>query len=147
MTCSDGTQCALQKESPPVYPNSLSMLSAAEMTRRIALYRDLDPALTFPDSKWEDMQEILYARPSLPPPSSSSLSRYGAGDHTTLFPEVQWGGMTACTSIFVQAALNMTQTELEASGQWRIFSKLGAGYSSSRGRGEVMNNAYTCLPV
>lgn len=73
--------------------------------------------------------------------------RYGAGDHTTLFPGVQWGGMTACTSIFVQSALNMTKTELDSHGKWRIFSKLGAGYSSSRGRGEVMNNAYACLPM
>jgi hypothetical protein len=55
--------------------------------------------------------------------------------------------MTACTSIFVQSALNMTETEIASSGRWRIFSKLGAGYSSSRGRGEVMNNAYACLPV
>jgi hypothetical protein len=78
----------------------------------------------------------------------SPSARYGAGsDHSALFPEVQWGGMTACTSIFVQSALNMTETEIASSGRWRIFSKLGAGYSSSRGRGEVMNNAYACLPV
>ena len=29
---------------------------------------------------------------------------------------------------------------------FRIFSKLGDGYSTSRNRGEIVNNAYVCLP-
>ena len=33
-------------------------------------------------------------------------------------------------------------------GRWRIFSKLGAGYSASRGGvGEVLTLAYACVPV
>jgi hypothetical protein len=35
------------------------MLSAAELTRRIALFRDLTPTTTFPEASWADMQEIL----------------------------------------------------------------------------------------
>ena len=31
-------------------------------------------------------------------------------------------------------------------GLWRIFSKLGAGYSSSRSRGEIVTAGYTCIP-
>lgn len=30
--------------------------------------------------------------------------------------------------------------------QWRIFSKLGAGWSTSRYRGEIVGNAYACIP-
>jgi hypothetical protein len=73
--------------------------------------------------------------------------RYGADiGESALFPSVQWGGMTADTSIYLQSALNMSSVQLDASGQWRIFSKLGAGYSSSRLVGEITNNGYACLP-
>jgi hypothetical protein len=41
----------------------------------------------------------------------------------------------------------MKDVEEKSKGAWRIFSKLGAGYSSSRNVGEIMNNAYACLPV
>lgn len=41
----------------------------------------------------------------------------------------------------------MDRVEQESQGQFRIFSKLGAGYSSSRSRGEIVSNAYGCFPV
>lgn len=31
-------------------------------------------------------------------------------------------------------------------GTWRIFSKLGAGYSSSRSVGEIVTAGYGCMP-
>ncbi len=31
-------------------------------------------------------------------------------------------------------------------GRWRIHSKLGAGYSNDRNAGEIVTNAYVCLP-
>ena len=34
----------------------------------------------------------------------------------------------------------------ETNGDWRIFSKLGAGYSSSRQVGEIVTARYTCVP-
>ena len=91
-----------------------------------------------------------------------------------LFPTVEWGGMTADPSIFVQSALDMHQVQQQSQGQWRIFSKLGivanrlnsnnkteynvslnycishytgAGYSNSRYVGEIIDNAYACLPM
>ncbi len=50
--------------------------------------------------------------------------RYGK-EHSVLFPDVEWGGMTADTSIFVQSALDISQIQQQSQGQWRIFSKLG----------------------
>ncbi|CAE7532325.1 unnamed protein product, partial [Symbiodinium microadriaticum] len=72
---------------------------------------------------------------------------YGA-EKTVLFPtdDLKWGGMTADTSVYVQSSVNITDVEVKSQGQWRIFSKLGAGYSSSRSRGEIINNAYGCFP-
>ena len=64
--------------------------------------------------------------------------------------------MTADTAIFLQMALE--NVNLLSSGEvsnsnhdsenvdWRIFSKLGAGYSTSRGRGEIVTSAYACIP-
>ena len=39
-----------------VYDNSLSALAAAELTRRIALHREVDPSLRFPGATWRDIQ-------------------------------------------------------------------------------------------
>jgi hypothetical protein len=75
------------------------------------------------------------------------MCRYGAKiEDSELFPSVQWGGMTADTSVYLQSALNISDVELQSKGNWRIFSKLGAGFSSSRLVGEITNNAYACLP-
>ena len=55
--------------------------------------------------------------------------------------------MTSDPGIYLQSAL---EEEIESdwswSPNWRIFSKLGAGYSSLRYRGEVLTNSYGCLP-
>lgn len=124
--------CAADKDPwPVIYYNALSALAAAEMTRRIALYREITPTLRFPGMLWEDAQVVLM----------------GAAD-SLFFPSstLSMGGMMVDTAVFVQAALNMTQVDEVSNGQWRIHSKLGAGYSSSRSRGEIVNNAYVCLP-
>ena len=71
---------------------------------------------------------------------------YGSSN-SLLFPGLQWGGMTSDTAIFVQSALDMQNIDDRSQGQWRIFSKLGAGYSSSRSRGENTYTSYSCLPV
>lgn len=57
--------------------------------------------------------------------------------------------MTADTAIFLQSTDYMKTLLADSAShqnQWRIFSKLGAGYSSSRSRGEIVSNAYTCVP-
>ena len=69
---------------------------------------------------------------------------------------VDFGGLTADPAIFIQAALDealpssapsltsslsnsgMETMDIATGGRWRIFSKLGAGYSSSRSVGEIV---------
>ena len=124
-------QCGADKDPwPTMYDNSISALSAAELTRRIVQFREIPEDTRFPGMLWEDAQAEMYG-------AETSL----------LFPGLQWGGMTADTAIFLQSALNMTRVEQESQGQFRIFSKLGAGWSSSREKGEIVSNAYACLPV
>ena len=129
------------------YNNALSQLSHVEMTRRLVQMRDLPSDLLFPSTTWEDALRILYGYGTMD--SSAEASTSPSSSASSLFPadELYWGGMTADTSIYLQSALNMTQVQADAQGHWRIFSKLGAGYSTSRKVGEIVNNAYACLPV
>ena len=52
------------------------------------------------------------------------------------------------TDVYVQSALNLTEIDARSSGRWRIYSKLGAGVSSTEhpGEFEITLNAYACLP-
>lgn len=92
-------------------------------------YPQLPRGLKFPGVENEDIKSLVY----------------GAVE-SQLFPELKNGGMTVDTAIFLQSAVNITQVEEESNGLWRIFSKLGAGYSSTRSRGEIVTTAYACFP-
>jgi len=120
--------------SQPTFDNSLTALAAAELTRRLVLHSAIDPALRFPFIAPQDVASILQGADVVANPSQS------------LFPSQLLGGMSADTSIFLQSWLDMQRVEAASAGQWRIYSKLGAGYSSSRSVGEIVNNAYACLP-
>ena len=73
---------------------------------------------------------------------------YGAANSSLFGQTLLTGGMGVSTDIFVQSGVeDMPRMQRESRGQWRILSKLGAGYSGSRGKGEVLTNAYGCLPV
>ena len=129
-------------------PNSLSTLASAEMYRRLVLHdiveEDVSLPVTclsnfnhisyhfqfqFPDITIEDHLEILY------------------GSEETIFNGQKWGGMTSDPGIYLQAALeDEIVDDWSWSSNWRIFSKLGAGYSSLRYRGEILTNSYGCLP-
>lgn len=127
------TTCPADKDPwPVIYVNSLSALAEVELTRRLAFHREINPELRFPGTTWQDIQQILYGAES---------SRF--------FPGQVWGGMTADTAIYLQSApsLSALLTKSETNKKdFRIFSKLGAGYSSSRQVGEIVNNAHLCLP-
>lgn len=111
---------------PPV-SNHMSSLTMAEWLRRIVLARE-------EGASWVDSSAILY----------------GAAQ-STLFtqPELQWGGMSMGTDVYLQQAVNLSALDARAKGQWRIFSKLGAGISSTEhpGEFEITLNAYGCFPV
>lgn len=117
---------------PTVHDNTISALTEVELLRRIAQHRETGESMRFPGAEWADIQAILYG-----------------AEHSLLFPGLQWGGMTADPAIFLQSALNLESYLSEvnnARGNWRVFSKLGAGFSNSRYMGEIVSNAYTCLP-
>lgn len=114
---------------PNVYSNTISSLTAAELTRRIALHREIKVSLRFPGLLDVDAINLL-----------------NGAEKSSFFPNQVNGGMSTDTSIFVQSSLDMKKVEADSNGEWRIYSKLGNGWSSSRGRGEIVNNAYVCLP-
>ena len=80
-----------------------------------------------PHLQWSDVQTLLYG-------STASV----------LFESEQPQGMESDPSVYLQNAVDITSFESAAQGQWRIFSKLGFGYS--RG-GEFVSAGYGCLPV
>ena len=117
-----------------IYSNTLTALAAVELTRRLVLHRDLPLAMQYPSVEWNDIQQILY----------------GSGKESLLFNEQLWGGMTADTAIFLQTALQNANVlndgyKNKNDDQWRIFSKLGAGWSTSRNRGEIITSGYACI--
>ena len=151
----DDQMCEADRDPwPTVYSNSLSALSAAELVRRLALHRELPESLRFPGTSWRDVQVgvfpilcmyiciytiyiylylCIYIRYMLTYRVSTTILHlqtilYGATE-SIFFPGQVWGGMTADTAIFTQAALDLPsllQTwNAQDSGQWRIFSKLG----------------------
>lgn len=126
------TKCNAEKDPrTKVFENHLSPLIAAELLRRIVMFNDLPEASKWPAITYEDVQTLLYGP-----------------DESLLFPTgVTWGGMSTDLAIFVQSAVDIKKVESDAKGKWRIFSKLGAGYSSSRSKGEIVTNAYACWPV
>ena len=137
----------------PVGNNSLSSLAAAQLMMRLVLHRELPLGARFPLLQWSDIQELLY----------------GAGVRSRLFPGQLWGGLSADTggfhsftlnaaavhspsfaAVFLQDAvdslLSLDNIDAASDGQWRIFSKLGYGYSHTRGVIEMLNTGYVCLP-
>ncbi len=46
----------------------------------------------------------------------------------------------------MDSLLSLDKLDAATDGQWRIFSKLGYGYSRSRDVIEMLNTGYVCLP-
>lgn len=130
------SSCAADKDPwPVIYENSISSLTAVELTRRAVLHRELPESMRFPGVTWTDVQTLLYG-----------------AEQSVLFQGQQWGGMTADTAVFLQSSsvaqdLLVRNEQALAQGQWRIFSKMGAGYSSSRSVGEILTTVHLCLPI
>lgn len=124
----DGQKCSVTPDQRTGYSNTLSTFVSAELLRRVVLARE-DPSSAIPGTEWADSEDALYG---------AAQSR--------LFPGTKWGGMSAALPASVTTALNLTAIDRTASGRWRVFTKEGAGFSTSRNRGEVTLNTYLCLP-
>lgn len=114
-----------------IYQNSLSPLVAAELLRRIVMFKDIPESNRWPDVTYDDVITLLYG-----------------AEKSLLFPQgLTWGGMSTDIAIFAQTAVDINKVEADAQGRWRIFSKLGAGWSSDRNVGEIVSNSYASFPV
>lgn len=115
--------------------NSLSALDIAELLRRLVMHRELPISDRFPGLQWEDIELMLYG------------GRGNNNSENSLFPaDLTVGGMSADTSVYLQKAVNPKAFN-QSAGKWKIHSKLGAGYSTSRNVGEITSVAYGCFPV
>jgi hypothetical protein len=109
--------------------NTISVLTAAELVKRMVLHREIKRENRIPGFWWKDAKEILYG-----------------AEESVLFPNLKWGGMSADIGGLIDAELDMDAIEERSNGQWRVFDKMGSGYSTSR-RGDVRQNGYACFPV
>ncbi len=129
-------QCGLTGNKP------MTTLASAEFLKRLVTHKR-EPATQLPGLSDDAVMMLLYG----PGHSANSANA---------------GGMMAGASLMphraVAAALQALQPELEGlspqqvldqatNGNWRIFHKLGAGPSETRGTSEVVALAHICLPL
>mmetsp|Transcript_38463 Transcript_38463/g.100696 ORF Transcript_38463/g.100696 Transcript_38463/m.100696 type:complete len:418 (-) Transcript_38463:90-1343(-) len=109
----------------PLISNHMSCLTMAEWIRRIVMAREEGQDVA-------DSQSILYG-----------------AQESELFPNLQWGGMSMGTDVYLQRAVNVSEIDRRSGGLWRIFSKLGAGTSTTEhpGQFEITLNGYASWPV
>jgi hypothetical protein len=105
--------------------NALSTRTLAEGLKRLVMHRE-DPSTAMPYLQWDDVATLLYG--------AELSSMYSDGT-----PQ----GMEADTTVYLQQAIDVDAMEERSRGMWRIFGKLGFGYS--RG-GEYVHTGYACLP-
>ncbi len=103
------------------YANNLSAFTMAEVVKRLVLHRE-EASQRLPGIQWKDLRVLLYG--------AENSAKYA------------WGGMTADTAIYLQAAHDMDYIEARSHGQWTTFSKLGLGTS-----GQFLDVGYACYPV
>jgi hypothetical protein len=122
--------CVVDPDSPHNGDNSntLSALTMAELVKRIAMAREL-PQEAFPNTTWSDSVNLLYG-----------------AEQSKLFPGLRWGGMTANSMDMLRLGINITEADERSGGQYRTFTKDGAGYSYIRNAMEVTFNGYACYP-
>lgn len=122
-------QCSIQADNITGIPDLLSPLTTVELLRRLVLHREIKQKNRFPYLTWPSVQNILYG-----------------AEKSILFPGTTFGGMSADIQILVQSGIpNLQEIDANNGGQWRIFSKLGAGVSDA-GFSQFVSNNYVCLP-
>jgi hypothetical protein len=106
--------------------NRLSTFTLAESLKRLVMYRE-NPETQLEYSTWDDIKVLLYG-----------------AQESIWYDQRTPQGMEGDVSVYLQQAVDLDQIEENTQGQWRIFSKLGLGFS--RG-GEIVHTDYACLPL
>ncbi len=117
-----GASVTIQPDTSTGPANRLSTLTLAEFLKRLVMHRE-DASTRLPGLQWADVATLLYG--------AEGSSTYPSG----------WGGMSADTSIYTQAALPIATVETRSQGMWRMFGKLGFG------DGQFVHVSYACLPT
>ena len=115
----------IQPDQGWIRSNKLSTFTLAEALKRLVFYRE-NPETHLEFSTWEDIKILLYG-------AKNSIW------YDAFTPQ----GMESDISIYMQSAVDIHEIERQSQGQWRIFSKLGLGFS--RG-GEIVHTDYACFP-
>ena len=119
-------KCSIPESKMVTIPNSLSALAASEFYKRIVMTRE-EPEYKYPNTEWTDVKQLMYGP-----------------ENSTMFPGIKWGGGTTDTAWYIQSGLNdkynISGIDENTNGNWRIFSKLGAGDT------DIVYNSYACLP-
>ena len=106
--------------------NVLSTMTLAEALKRLVMFRE-NPETRLQYSTWEDMKVLFYG-----------------AQNSIWYDQSTPQGMESDTAVYMQNAVDINALDVNTKGQWRIFSKLGLGFS--RG-GEIVHTDYACLPV
>jgi len=122
--------CHVVNDTQHINLNALSVLAHVDILRRLTLSFDLPISSRFPNMQVADQRTIMYG-----------------AEESLLFPGLQWGGMTTSLDVYVQSGLPMDEVEQRSRGQWRIFSKMGAGWDPEAQVGDVLTATYATLPV
>jgi hypothetical protein len=115
-------QVTLTPDSSSGYANNLSSRTMAEIVKRLVLHRE-ESSQRLPGIQWADIRVLLYG--------ADGSAKYG-----------EWGGMTADSAVYLQAAHDIGYVEERSHGRWRTFSKLGLGT-----QGQFLDVGYACMPV
>ena len=122
---SDAGVVKIKQDQGWIKSNVLSTFTLAEALKRVVMYRE-NPQTNLEFSTWEDMQVLLYG-----------------AQNSQMYDAQTPQGMEGDISVYLQSAVDINAINQNTQGQWRIFSKLGFGYS--RG-GEVVHTDYGCFP-
>ncbi|MBM4356656.1 MAG: hypothetical protein FJ096_00950 [Deltaproteobacteria bacterium] len=115
-------QVTIETDTSAGYANNLSSRTMAEVVKRLVLHRE-EASQRLPGIQWADIRVLLHG--------AEGSAKYG-----------EWGGMSADSAIYLQAAHDIDYVEARSHGRWRTFSKLGLGTS-----GQFLDVGYACMPV
>jgi hypothetical protein len=117
-----GASVTLAADTSAAPANHLSVFTLAEALKRLVLHREV-ASQRLPGLQWLDVKTLLYG--------AEGSAKYGP-----------WGGMSADTAIYLQAAHDLDYLDARSQGRWRVFSKLGLG-----SEGQFVHVGYACWPV
>ncbi len=122
---------------------SMSVLAMGEFLKRLTQH-ETDPNTRAPALQKEDVQTLFYGDLS----ATGKIGGMLAGESVYVAQGLMGGKKVGRAGSHggAENAAAKDRLDKQTKGQWRIFHKLGAGTSSSRGVSEIVMATYVCLP-